>query len=118
MNSERFAGLSPEEREMMEGATVEATAEEQEAAVKYTPEQQKIIDAFEAAAARDENYKKIVDSIKERGIFEGKGDAFEQIQTALKNLEKTGATPEQIDEALNRQVFKMVERYSETRRAA
>lgn len=118
MNPEKFAGFSRAEKEMMEKATVEASAAEKEAALKYSPEQQKVIDAFEAVAAKDENYKKIVDRLKTGGIFEGKGDAYEQIFNAMKNLEERGVAVEEIDEALNRQVGKMVERMSDTRAAA
>jgi hypothetical protein len=100
-----------------EGATrmaKEAGGEEE----KYSADHQKVIDAFDAMAVKDENYKKIVDGLKERGIFEGKGDAYEQILVAMNSLKEKGVTEEQIDEALNKQVSKMVERMSDLRAAA
>jgi len=104
--------------EMLEEATVEASPEEKEAAKKYSPDQQKVIDAFEAIAKKDENYKKIVEGIKARGIFEGRGDIYEQILKAMKNLEERGVPPEQIEKSLNEQVGKRVERFGDTRAAA
>lgn len=117
MAAEKYAGLSPEERQMMEEATVEATEKEKSEA-EYTELQQKVIDAFEAVANKSEDYKKIVNRIKEGGIFEGRGDAYEQILSSLKSLETAGASLEDIEEALKKRVEKLVERYSEARPAA
>lgn len=117
MGEGKCGKLTEAELEMMGEAVVEPTKEDQEAA-KYSADQQKVIDAFEAMSAKDENYKKIVDGLKAGGIFEGKGDAYEQILKAMKNLEERGVPVEQIDEALNKQVGNMVERMSDTRAAA
>lgn len=117
MGEEKYGKLTDAELEMMSETVVEPTKEDVES-TKYSADQQKVIDAFEAMSAKDENYKKIVDGLKERGIFEGKGDAYEQILKAVKNLEERGVAAEEIDEALNKQVSKMVERMSDLRAAA
>ena len=112
----KYEKLTDSELEMMADVTVEPTKEEVEAA-EYSPEQQRVIDAFEAIAAQSEDYRRIVDRLKAGGVFEGKGDAYEQILKAVKSLEERGVSPEQIDEALNKQVANMVGRYSEKRAA-
>lgn len=112
----KYEKLSDPELEMMADVAVEPTKEETEAA-QYSPDQQKVINAFEAIASQSDDYRRIVDRLKAGGIFEGKGDAYEQILKAVKNLEERGVPAEQIDEALNKQVSNMVGRYSEKRAA-
>jgi tryptophanyl-tRNA synthetase len=116
MGEGKYEKLTDAELEMMAGATVEPSKEEVEAA-QYSPDQQRVVNAFEAIANQSEDYRRIVDRLKEGGIFEGKGDAYEQILKAVNNLEERGLSLEQIDEALDKQVANMIGRYSEKRAA-
>lgn len=105
--------LSEAEREMLEGATVDASKGKPKKG-DYTLEQQEVIDAFEKVASQDKAHRAIVENIKSHGIFEGRGDSFEQIFASIKNLKKTGVPPDELQAALNKQVGQMLTRYGKT----
>ena len=108
---ERFTpmeALSPAEREMMEGATVEASKEEMEAA-NYTPEQQVVADALEALASRGAAEQKFVNAIKDKGLFTGTGSTGDRMLSALKSRKNEGMS----EEDLRKQAKKLAERQYE-----
>lgn len=119
MDSEKMAGLSPEEREMLEGATVEGSEADKEA-VKYTPEQQMVISAFEAAANKNDAYRKILDRYiaKQRDenidIFTGRGDIFEQAMNLAETLKKSGMAEDDIAKKLEAQASKVFDKLETT----
>jgi len=114
-----MAGLSPEEREMLEGATVEGSEADKEA-VKYTPEQQMVISAFEAAANKNDAYRKILDRYiaKQRDenidIFTGRGDIFEQAMNLAETLKKSGMAEDDIAKKLEAQASKVFDKLETT----
>ena len=110
---------------MLEGATVEGTEADKEAA-EYTPQQQMVINAFEAAANKNEDYRKILDRYVESqraenvDIFMGRGDIFEQTLNLAETLKKSGLSDEDVAEKLEAQAAKIFEKLegADMRRAA
>lgn len=116
MNPEKYAGLSPEQKEMMEQATFEPT-EKEKARAEYSDEERIVAEAFESLAEEDPILKAAVEKLEKMGTFSGRGDVYEQILKVVEAQKERGLGEDELRQMARKMARQRLQRFSEKRAA-